>query len=161
MYTTRYAERKPGLDNSQGCWCCIILYYPLISTYNQKVKKGFQTIKDGPVSQTSFSNWFLGNLTPPMASLSLSLFLCLPLSPFQAEFPSGAWRLSESTYLPWLLRSMPEGAQGGAPSAIQVGTSGLTVDGTSSFSGTLLAFCVNQVIQPLFSTEFSYYTILS
>ena len=44
---------------------------------------------------------------------------------FLAEFPSGAWRLSESTYLPWLLRLLREGAQGRAPSAIQVGTSGL------------------------------------
>ena len=44
---------------------------------------------------------------------------------FQAEFPSGAWRLSESTYLPWLLRPMQEGAQGGAPSAIQAGAGGL------------------------------------
>ena len=45
---------------------------------------------------------------------------------FLAEFPSGAWRLAMYTYLPWLLRSMREGAQGGAPSAIQMGTSGLT-----------------------------------
>ena len=30
MYTARYAERKPGLDKSQGCSCYIILYYPLI-----------------------------------------------------------------------------------------------------------------------------------
>ena len=30
-----------------------------------------------------------------------------------------------STYLPWLLRPMREGAQGGAPSAFQVGAGGL------------------------------------
>ena len=53
------------------------------------------------------------------------LFLPLPPSPFQAEFPSGPWRLSESTYLPWLLRSMREGAQGGALSAIQMDAGGL------------------------------------
>ena len=42
----------------------------------KKYKKPFQTIKDGPVSQTSFSNWFLGNLAPPV---SLSFSLSLPL----------------------------------------------------------------------------------
>ena len=50
VYTARYAERKPGLEKSQGCWHCITLYYPLISTYNQKYKKLSQTIKDGPVT---------------------------------------------------------------------------------------------------------------
>ena len=65
----------------------------------------------------------LERLVFPMLNLSLSL--SLPPSPFQAEFPSGAWKLSESTYLLWLLRPTQEGAQGGAPSAIQVGTSGL------------------------------------
>ena len=47
------------------------------------------------------------------------------LSSFLAEFPSGAWRLAMSIYLPWLLRPTQEGAQGRAPSAIQAGTSGL------------------------------------
>ena len=45
---------------------------------------------------------------------------------FLAEFPSGEWRLSMSTYLPQLLRSMREGAQGGALSTIQTDASGLT-----------------------------------
>ena len=71
----------------------------------------------GLVSQTSFLEIWL----PPC----LSLFLPLPSSPFQAEVPSGAWRLTKSTYLPWLLRPMREEAQGGAPSAIQMGASGL------------------------------------
>ena len=66
MYTTRYAERKPGLDKIQGCWRCIILYYPLISMYNQKHKRLSWTIKDGPVTEktgfprvffTLFSGW--------------------------------------------------------------------------------------------------------
>ena len=74
--------------------------------YNQKYKKPFQTIEDGPVTgKTGFPHVFL---------------LC-----FQAEFPSGVQRLTTSTYLPWLLRPMQEGAQGGAPSTIQVGTGGL------------------------------------
>ena len=59
---------------------------------------------------------FLERLVPP----------CLFLLYFQAEFPSEAWRLAMSTYLPWLLRPMREGAQGGAPSAIQTGAGGLT-----------------------------------
>ena len=71
--------------------------------YNQKYKKLFQTIKDGPVTgKTGFSR--------------MVFFLS-----FQAEFPSGAWKLTTSTYLPWLLRPTREGAQGGAPSVIQAG----------------------------------------
>ena len=48
--------------------------------YNQRYKKLFQTIKDGPVSQTSFWNWFLGNLAPPVSTSSLSLSPSLSLS---------------------------------------------------------------------------------
>ena len=51
---------------------------------------------------------------------------CLFLLYFLAEFPSGMWRLAMSTYLSQLLRPMREGAQGGAPSDIQTGASGLT-----------------------------------
>ena len=72
----RYAERKPGLDKSQGCWRCIILYYPLISMYNQKYKKLFQTIKDGPVTgKTGFphvKSLFLSLSLSPSPSLSFS-----------------------------------------------------------------------------------------
>ena len=74
----------------------------------------------GLVSRTSFLEiWF-----PP--SLSLSLFLPLLPSPFLAEFPSGAARLTTSTNLPQLLSPMREGAQGGAPSTIQTSANGLT-----------------------------------
>ena len=45
---------------------------------------------------------------------------------FQAEFPSGAWGLAMSTYLPRLLRSTWEGAQGEASPAIQEDAGGLT-----------------------------------
>ena len=70
----------------------------------------------------------LERLVSPMSNLSfsLSLFLPLPPSPFQAEFPSGAWRLTMSTYLPQLLRSTREGAQGGALPTIQEDAGGLT-----------------------------------
>ena len=65
VYTARYVERKPGLNKSQGCWCCIILFYPWISTYNQKYKRPFQTNEDGPVirktgSPVSFLTLFSG-----------------------------------------------------------------------------------------------------
>ena len=39
---------------------------------------------------------------------------------FLAEFPSGVWVLAMSTYLPQFLSSIREGAQGGAPSDVQV-----------------------------------------
>ena len=105
VYTTKYAERKPGLDKSEGCRHCIILYYPLMSMYIKRYKRPFWTIEDGPVT----------GLVSPMSLLY-----------FLAEFPSGAWRLAMSTYLPRLLRSMREGVQGRALSDIQRGTSGLT-----------------------------------
>ena len=65
------------------------------------------------------------------------------------------------TYLPWLLRSVREGAQGGAPSDIQMDTGGLTYMVQTSCPEVLLVFHVNQVIQPLSSTKFSYYIISS
>ena len=58
------------------------------------------------------SDQFLERLVPPCRSLLLPVFL--------AEFPSGAWVLTMSTYLPRLLSSTREEAQGGAPSDIQV-----------------------------------------
>ena len=48
------------------------------------------------------------------------------LSSFLAEFPSGARRLTKYAYLPRLLSSMRERAQGRALSDIQTGASGLT-----------------------------------
>ena len=73
------------------------------------------------VSRTSFLEIWL-----PAPTMSLSLFLPLPSSPFQAEFPSGARRLAKSTYLPWLLSSVRKRAQGEALSDIQTGASGPT-----------------------------------
>ena len=88
----------------------------------------------------------------PPCQLPLSLFLPLPPSPFQAEFPSGAWRLTTSTYVPWLLRPTREGAQGGAPSAIQADGGGLTEMVQISCFEFLLDFHVNKIfslISPL------------
>ena len=65
------------------------------------------------------------------------------------------------TYLPWLLRSVREEAQGRALSAIQTDPSSLTKMMRASCPEVLLAYPINQVIQPLFSTKFSYYTISS
>ena len=58
-----------------------------------------------------------------------------------------------STYLPWLLRSMRESPRWGTLQYSN-GRQWPNVDCASSLSGTLLAFQVNQVIQPLFSTKF-------
>ena len=71
-----------------------------------KVYKAFPDNRRGPVT----------GLVSPMSSLLY----------FLAEFPSGAWRLAMYTYLPWFLRSVREGAQGRAPSDIQMDAGGLT-----------------------------------
>ena len=56
-------QRESLVSMSQHCWRCIILYYPLISMYNQKYKRPFRTIEDGPVTgKTGF---------PRVKSLSL------------------------------------------------------------------------------------------
>ena len=109
MYTTRYAERKPGLDKSQ-VWLTLHNFVLSIDLYvKSRVYKAFLDNRGGA---SHWKDWF-----PPCL-----LFLLY----FLAEFPSGAWRLAMSTYLPWLLRSMREGAQGGALSAIQMNAGGLT-----------------------------------
>ena len=74
--------------------------------YKKRYKRPFWTIEEGPVT----------GLVSPMSSLLY----------FLAEFPSEAGRLTTSTYLPWLLSPVREGAQGGAPSAIQTSAGGLT-----------------------------------
>ena len=77
MYRTKYAERKPGLNKSQGCLRCITLYYTLISMYNQKYKKLSQTIKGGPVT---------GKTGSPMFSfLSYSIFWLIPIWGIEAS----------------------------------------------------------------------------
>ena len=60
-----------------------------------------------------------------MGSVSGKTDYPMSFFPLLAEFPSGAWVLAMSTYLPWLLRPTREGAQGAAPSAIQACAGGL------------------------------------
>ena len=131
----RYAKGKPGLNQGQDCCPCITLHIPLFLYVQLGVYKLLLKIKLWVWHQC---------LAPP----------CCFFLPFQAEFPSGAQRLSVSTFLPWLLRPSREEAQGGSPSAIQVGTSGLHRRLQAPCLGALLVSCVNQVIQPLFSTNF-------
>ena len=106
MYTGRYAKRKPGLNKGQDCYPCITLHIPLFLYVQLGVYKLLLKIKLWVWHQC---------LAPPCRSFLV----------FLAEFPSGAWRLTESTYLPWLLRPTQEGAQGRAPSTIQAGAGGL------------------------------------
>ena len=106
LYKGRYARGKPGLNEGQDCCPCIILHIPLFPCVQLGVYKLLLKIKLWVWHQC---------LTPP----------CRSFHPFQAEFPSGAQRLSMSTYLPWLLRPTWEGAQGGLPSTIQMGAGGL------------------------------------
>ena len=106
LYMGRYAKGKPGLNKGQD-WCpCIILHIPL-----------FLYVQLGAYKLLLKINLWVWHwcLAPP----------CHSFLPFLAEFPSGAQRLSMSTYLPWLLRPRREGAQGGAPSAIQAGAGDL------------------------------------
>ena len=60
---------------------------------------------------------FLERLIPPCRSFLFSVFL--------AKFPSVAWVLTKSANFALASKTQQEGAQGGAPSAIQVGTGGL------------------------------------
>ena len=145
MYTARCAERKPGLDKSQGCWRCIILYYALISLYNQKYKRPFWTIEDASVTgKTGF---------PRVESLSL------PFSPSPSLSFSGwipIW--SMEAHQIYLLALASKTNERGSPRRGTLRYSNRrqwpNIDGTSSLSGFFLVFHVNQVIQPLFSTNF-------
>ena len=88
---------------------------------------------------------FLERLIPLCRSFLFSVFL--------AEFPSGAWVPSKSTYLPWF--SSPrekEPKEGHLP--IFKWHWWPNVDGANSLSWNFIDIPVNQVIQPLF---LSYY----
>ena len=105
VYMTKYAERKPGLHESG----LLTLHNFILSIdlyVKSRVYKAFPDNRGWAIHWTGFPRVFL---------------LC-----FLAEFPSGAWKLAMSTYLPRLLRSTQEGAQVGAPPAIQEDAGGLT-----------------------------------
>ena len=88
----------PDFDKGQDCWPpCDSVFIPMCNKrYISKPKL----------------DQFPERLIPSCRSFLFPVFL--------AEFPSGAWVLAMSTYLPLLLSSTREGAQGGAPSDIQV-----------------------------------------
>ena len=106
LYMGRYAKGKPGLNKGQDCCPCITLHIPLFLY----VELGAYKL----LLKTKLWVWHWC-LAPP----------CRSFLPFLAEFISGVWRLTVSTYLPWLLRPTQEGTQGRAPSTIQAGTNGL------------------------------------
>ena len=75
--------------------------------YKKKYKRPLRTIEEEPVTgKTGF----------------LHVFFTL----FSGWIPIWGMEAHHATYLPWLLRPTREGAQGGAPSAIQAGAGGLT-----------------------------------
>ena len=90
------------LSEGQDCCPCITLHIPLFLYVQLGVYK--------LILKNSF--WSLA----PIAGLPHVVLF----SPFSAEFPSGARRLTVSTYL-----SVRERAQGGALSDIQTGAGGL------------------------------------
>ena len=106
LYIGRNAERKRGFNKGQDCWPSWLSIFHLSLCITQSIKADLENKETGPV--------------PGKPG-----FPCVVFSRFLAEFPSGARRLTVSTYLPWLLRPTQEGAQSGVPSAIQAGTSGL------------------------------------
>ena len=128
----RYAKRKPGLNEGQDFCPCITLHIPLFLYVQLGVYKLLLKIKLRVWHQC---------LAPP----------CRSFLPFLAEFPSGAQRLSVSTYLPWRLRPMREGAQALCYSS---GCRWPTQTVQTPCLGVLLVLRINQVIQPLFSTDF-------
>ena len=91
------------------------MLHNFVLSIDQKVYKAF--LDNRGWAEVAEVGWHWKDWFPPCL-----LFLLY----FLAECPSGMWRLAMSTYLSQLLRPMREGAQGGAPSTIQMGTSGLT-----------------------------------
>ena len=92
----------------------------------------------------------LERLVSPMSNLSfsLSLFLPLPPSPFQAEFPSGVYLLALAS------KTHVRGSPRRGILRYSRERQWPNVDGASSLSEASLVFHVNQVTQPLFSTKF-------
>ena len=135
----RYAKRKPGLNKGQNCCPCITLHIPLFLYVQLGVYKLLLKIKLWVWHQC---------LAPP----------CRSFLPFLAKFPSGAWRLTVSTCLPWLLRPTREGAQGGHPLLFKRAPVAY-VDSASSLSWNFIGFSRKPSYSASFLYLFSYYTI--
>ena len=114
MCTVSLQKRKPGLDKDQRLLTLHDFTPPIILYAQLKVYKLPLKIKLRALLKAWSPMWFF---LVSFSSFSLLIFL-------QAKI-IGAWRSSETTYLPGLLRPTREGAQGGAPSAIREGTCGL------------------------------------
>ena len=149
---------------SLGCQRYIILCYPLISMFYQKYKRpseqwmrrpgaGGQFL--GPASRTSLSAWFLGTLAPPVF---FSLFLLLYLS-FSLLFTiTSGWISTWSAearqvyLLALAVKTRTKGSLRRGTLRYSSGRRWPNVDGANSLSGILLAFRVNEAIQPSSST---------
>ena len=108
-------KRKPGLDKDQGLLTLHDFTPPIILYVQLKVYKLPLKIK----------LWALLKAWSPCVSFFLVSFSSFSLLIFLQAKIIGAWRSSETTYLPGLLRPTREGAQGGAPSAIRESACGL------------------------------------
>ena len=117
--------------------------------YKQKHKKNLWTIEGGPVTgKTCF---------PRVKSLSLSL--SLPLL-----FRLNSHLCMEAGHVYLLALASKTHAKGSPRWGILRYSNGHqwpNVDGANLFLKVLLVFQANQLIQPIFSTKFSYYNILS
>ena len=108
-------KRKPGLDKDQRLLTLHDFTPPIILYAQLKVYKLPLKIK----------LWALLKAWSPRVSFFLVSFSSFSLLIFLQAKIIGAWRSSETTYLPGLLRPTREGVQGGAPSAIRESACGL------------------------------------
>ena len=140
LYMERYTRGKPGLNKGQDCCPCITLHIPLFLYVQLAIYKLLLKIKLWVWHQC---------LAPP----------CHSFLPFLAEFPSGAWRLIMSTYLPWLLRPTweREPKAGHPPLFKRVPVA--YVDGAISLSWNFIGFPRKPSYSASLLHLFSYYTI--
>ena len=106
LYMGRYAKRKPGLNKGQDCCPCITLHIPLFLYVQLRVYKLLLKIKLWVWHQC---------LAPP----------CCSFLPFSGWIPIWSTEALHVYLFALASKTTWEGAQGGAPSAIQVGASGL------------------------------------
>ena len=127
--------------------------------YKIRYKKPLQTIKDGPVSQPSFLNWFLGILAPPLSNFSLSLSPSPSLS-FSGRIP--IWSVeAHHVYLSALASKTHtrESLMQGNP-CYSSGRWWPNVDGANLLFGGFISFPRKPSYSASFLHQFSYYTFL-